>query len=175
MSNVNGFRNKLKLFLSNIDNNDLTYFKHCREVVDEFPDDLIDFSMFKTNIKEIMDEFDRIFVDSDRMKDSIVLYRNPMNSVIEQQESKYQMELCDLQADTVFQTRKEVGPEFFKLLDKERFPNLRSFGQKITSMFGSSYVCESAFSTMKHVKNQLRNKLTDVSLAHLLRLGIPST
>lgn len=34
MSNVNGFRNKLKLFLSNIDNNDLTYFKHCREVVD---------------------------------------------------------------------------------------------------------------------------------------------
>lgn len=59
MSNVNDFRNKLKLFLSNIDNNDLTYFKHCREVVDGFPDDLIDFSMFKTNIKEIMDEFDR--------------------------------------------------------------------------------------------------------------------
>lgn len=97
MSNVNDFRNKLKLFLSNIDNNDLTYFKHCREVVDEFPDDLIDFSMFKTNIKEIMDEFDRRFVDFDRMKDSIVLYTNPMNSVIEQQESKYQMELCDLQ------------------------------------------------------------------------------
>uniref|UniRef100_A0A8D8XN89 Uncharacterized protein n=1 Tax=Cacopsylla melanoneura TaxID=428564 RepID=A0A8D8XN89_9HEMI len=102
MSNVNGFRNKLKLFLSNIEINDLTYFKHCREVVDEFPDDLIDFSMmFKTNIKEIMDEFDRRFVDFDRMKDSIVLYRNPMNSVIEQQESKYQMELCDLQADNI--------------------------------------------------------------------------
>uniref|UniRef100_A0A8D8QVZ7 Uncharacterized protein n=2 Tax=Cacopsylla melanoneura TaxID=428564 RepID=A0A8D8QVZ7_9HEMI len=39
------------------------------------------------------------------------------NNPAQNKESKYQiMELCDLQ------TRKEVGPGFVKLLDKERFP-----------------------------------------------------
>ncbi|XP_026686047.1 uncharacterized protein LOC113471247 [Diaphorina citri] len=93
-----------------------------------------------------------------------------MNAPIEQQDPKYQIELCELQADPVFQSRNEVGPEFFKLLDRDRFPNLRSLGLKITSMFGSSYMGESAFSTMKFVKNKQRAKLTDESLSHLLRL-----
>ncbi|XP_026687905.1 uncharacterized protein LOC113472370 [Diaphorina citri] len=80
-----------------------------------------------------------VFLDK-RLKNSVVLYTNPMNAPIEQQDPKYQIQLCELQADPVFQSRNEVGPEIFKLLDRDRFPNLRSLGLKITSMFGSSYM-----------------------------------
>ena len=41
---------------------------------------------------------------------------------------------------------------------------------RICSMFGGTYICESTFSTMKHVKSKERNRLSDDNLNHLLRL-----
>lgn len=38
-------------------------------------------------------------------------------------------------------------------------------------MFGSTYVCEQAFSHMKKIKNQHRLCLTDDHLHHVLRAG----
>ena len=76
-----------------------------------------------------------------------------------------------MQADPYLQTRQERSTEFFKLLSKDRFPNLYDFGLRLTSMFGSTYICGSAFSSMKFIKNQHRNRLTDQSLCHLLRIA----
>ncbi|KAL1448386.1 hypothetical protein WDU94_006612 [Cyamophila willieti] len=73
------------------------------------------------------------------MKNDIGLFSNPMNVDIEKQDTIYQMELCDLQADTFNQTVQLHGPDFFKLLPRDRFPNLRQFGLRMVSMFGSSY------------------------------------
>lgn len=172
MSHVNGFRNKSKIFQSTIEKNELTHFKNCAKIVDDFPDEETDFSIFKANIGEISNEFERRFADFDKLKPSIALFTNPMTVEIEQQDPKFQMELCDLQADSFLQSVKQGGPDFFKLLDNERFPNLRDLGLLLTSMFGSSYICaESTFSSMKHIKNTLRNRLTDSSLSHLLRLS----
>ena len=36
---------------------------------------------------------------------------------------------------------------------------------------GSTYLCESAFSTMKFIKSKYRSSLTDTSLKHALRLA----
>uniref|UniRef100_A0A3Q3ISJ2 SPIN-DOC-like zinc-finger domain-containing protein n=1 Tax=Monopterus albus TaxID=43700 RepID=A0A3Q3ISJ2_MONAL len=38
-------------------------------------------------------------------------------------------------------------------------------------MFGSAYICESSFSTMKHIKSKERNGLTDDTVFHLMRIG----
>lgn len=101
----------------------------------------------------------------------MLLFSNPLRANIEQQPSHLQLELCDLQADIFLQRRKEKGANFFKLLAKERFTNLQDFSLKITSMFGSTYLCESAFSGLKFTKNLNRSHLTDSSLLHLLRLS----
>jgi hypothetical protein len=66
---------------------------------------------------------------------------------------------------------KEKGMCLFKILPKETYPQLRDFGLRMSSMFGSTYLCESMFSNMKFIKSHYRCSLTDESLQHFLRLG----
>jgi hypothetical protein len=64
---------------------------------------------------------------------------------------------------------KENGKEFFRTLSSEQLPNLRTFGLRTTSMFGSTYLCESAFSNMSFIKSRHRSSLMNDSLLSLLR------
>lgn len=171
IGNINGFRNKLRILKFSLENNDLAHFSSCRRLAEELKDEVLDFSVCGANIQEIIDEFNARFKEFERLKSSVLLFNNPLGVDIEDQQTDLQLELCDLQADTFLQTRQEKGPDFFKLLSNERFPNLRKFGQKMTSMFGSTYICESVFSTMKFIKDRCRSRLTDSSLLHLLRLA----
>ncbi|KAG8227259.1 hypothetical protein J437_LFUL003992, partial [Ladona fulva] len=52
-----------------------------------------------------------------------------------------------------------------------RFPLLRSVVYKIKSCFGSTYLCESLFSTMNIIKSKNRSRLTDSHLDSCLRAG----
>uniref|UniRef100_A0AAZ1X778 Peptidase M14 domain-containing protein n=1 Tax=Oreochromis aureus TaxID=47969 RepID=A0AAZ1X778_OREAU len=52
----------------------------------------------------------------------------------------------------------------------EKYPNVKRAALKILSMFGSTYVCESVFSTLKHVKSKHRSVLTDTHVKELLRV-----
>lgn len=172
---INGFRSKLKIFASTIGINSLVHFKSCQKIVEDFPDENVDFSEFQKNVKDVQDEFDKRFRDFEEIKKDISLFSNPMSAKTEEQDLAYQMELCELQADAFYQTVQLRGPDFFKLLPRDRFPNLRQFGLKVTSMFGSTYICESVFSSMKHIKNNIRNRLSDTSLQHLIRLSTTAT
>ncbi|XP_056639733.1 SCAN domain-containing protein 3-like [Diorhabda sublineata] len=127
--------------------------------------------LFSSQIQQVIDEFNTRFEEIESLKSSLLLYNNPFGALIEDQPPDLQIELCDLQADMFLISRQERGPELFKLLSKEKFPNLRDFGLKITSMFGGTYRCESAFSSMKYIKNHNRSNLTDSSLRHLVRLS----
>ncbi|XP_076314935.1 general transcription factor II-I repeat domain-containing protein 2-like [Tachypleus tridentatus] len=98
--------------------------------------------------------------------DRIELFNNPLCVDIENQQANVQHEIYGLQ------TRQEKGPDFIKLLSKNRFPNLHAFGHKMTSMFGNTYICKSVFSPMKFIKNHNRSRLMDSSLLHLLRLAM---
>lgn len=42
---------------------------------------------------------------------------------------------------------------------------------EITSMFGSTYLCEAIFSDLKYIKSKNRSRLTDKHLQGLLKLG----
>ena len=59
-------------------------------------------------------------------------------------------------------------------LSIDRFPTLCRFGLQLVSMFGSTYVCESAFSAMKLIKSKERNILTQTSLKSCLLLALTS-
>uniref|UniRef100_A0A3Q3ISD0 HAT C-terminal dimerisation domain-containing protein n=1 Tax=Monopterus albus TaxID=43700 RepID=A0A3Q3ISD0_MONAL len=79
------------------------------------------------------------------------------SDAVSEQPSELQLELCDLQSDPFFQARRnEKGNSFWKLLP---------------DMFGSTYICESSFLTMKHIKSKERNRLRDDTLFHLIRIG----
>lgn len=169
---INGFRNKLKVFKHALENKNLTHFPSCQQLAEEFEDnENIEFLSCSSQIQQVIDEFNARFEEMSSLKSSILLYNNPLGATIEDQPPDLQLELCDLQADMFLMTRQEKGHDFFKLLSKERFPKLRDFGLKMTSMFGSTYICESVFSSMKFIKNHNRSNLTDSSLRHLMRLS----
>ncbi|XP_072389291.1 general transcription factor II-I repeat domain-containing protein 2A-like [Diabrotica undecimpunctata] len=169
---INGFRNKLNVFKRALEKNNLTHFPSCLQIAEEFNgEENIDFSSCISQIEQVIDEFNTRFEEIESLKSSVLLYNNPLGATIDDQPPNLQLELCDLQADMFLITRQEKGPEFFKLLSKEKFPNLRDFGLKMTSMFGSTYTCESAFSSMKYIKNKNRSNLIDSSLRHLMRVS----
>lgn len=169
---INGFRNKLNVFKHALEKYNLTHFPSCLKLAEEPNSEKnIDFSCCSSQIQQVINEFNTRFKDIESLKSSVLLYNNPLGASIEDQPPDLQLELSDLQADMFLITRQEKGPEFFKLLSKEKFPNLRDFGLKMTSMFGSTYICESAFSYMKYIKNPNRSNLTDSTLRHLMRLS----
>jgi hypothetical protein len=114
---INGFRNKLKIFKVSLENNDLAHFHACKDLAEKLENDNgSDFSVFASNIENITQEFNSRFADFEDMRDSIVLFNNPLGVNIEDQPTQFQLELCDLQAHPFLQTRVGKGLEFFKLL-----------------------------------------------------------
>lgn len=61
--------------------------------------------------------------------------------------------------------------DFWKLVPIKKYPILRDNMLRVYSMFGSTYLCESTFSIMNHVKSKNRNRLTDENLQSLLRIS----
>jgi len=172
VGHIDGFRNKLKLFISSLSKNNLTHFQSCSTLSEEAKEgNKPDFSEFVQILEDISQEFASRFADFETLRPHIALFSSPLDVPIEDQDSDIQMELCDLQGDPFLRARKERGPQFFALLGAQRFPKLRDLGLKMTSMFASTYACESTFSAMNLVKNSTRNRLSDLSLLHLLRLA----
>jgi hypothetical protein len=95
----------------------------------------------------MMEEFQTRFTDFEIMKNNVALFHNPFIVVNEEHLAQLQLQLCDLQADPIFCTMKEKGMDLFKILPKETYPQLRDFGLRMSSMFGSMYLCESTFSS----------------------------
>jgi hypothetical protein len=118
----------------------------------------------------MMEEFQKCFTDFEIMKNDTALFHNPFIVMNEEQPAQLQLELCDLQADPILSTMKEKGIDLFEIIPKETYPQLRDFGLRMSSMFGSTYLCESTFSNMKFIKSRYRCSLTDESL-HFLRPG----
>ena len=66
---------------------------------------------------------------------------------------------------------KENGKECFRNLYSERFPNLRTLELRMTSMFDSTYLCESTFLNVSFIKSRHGGSLMDDFLLRLLRLA----
>jgi len=62
----------------------------------------------------------------------------------------------------------------WKLVSKDKYPKLKDIALKMQSIFGNTFVCESAFSTRKQVKSKNRNRIADETLDDNFRL-VPLT
>ena len=81
----------------------------------------------------------------------------------------YQLELIELQESY----RDSSLLDFYKTLP-DTFVNLKDNALVHTSVFGSTYCCEQAFSQMKLNKSSARNQLSDDHLEVVLRLSATS-
>lgn len=83
-------------------------------------------------------------------------------------------EILLLNADSVWRTVFiEALPQgrllFYSLIDS-KFEVLRDVAKRYSSIFGTTYNCETAFSRVNFIKNEFRSRLTDQNLRSLLRI-----
>ena len=124
-------------------------------------------------VSELPAEFDRRFQEFKDLEPQFAFFATPFAVDAESTSEEVHMELLDLQCDTVLKQKyTDVGvPEFHTFLSREKYPKLLSAATEIMAMFGSTYVCEQFFSSMKINKSALRSRLTDEHLHATLRLA----
>lgn len=171
---MNAFQSKLALFkkVFSSDHPNLAHFPSCEEMRKDAPECEKTFLKYRADIETLQQQFKNRFQDFYAMQPRIALFTDPLSAAVSEQPPELQLELCELQSDPFFQAkRNERGISFWRLLPESRFPLLRDFALLMASMFGSTYICESNFSTMKHIKSKERNRLTDETLFQLMQIG----
>ncbi|KAJ8888901.1 hypothetical protein PR048_008395 [Dryococelus australis] len=105
------------------------------------------------------------------MKTMFQLFADPMAVIIEDQDPELQMELCELQCDILLSLKQNFSyGQLWNFVMPDKYPKLHNFALKVTSMFGSTYICECPFSTMKMLKSKQRNRLSQEALKSNFRI-----
>lgn len=166
VAEIDGFQCKLRLWKNEIVADKLDYFPLCLELSKNVEGI---FSAVPGILQTLVQEFEVRFVDFGLIRNYLKLFNNPMDANIEDQRSDLKMELCELQTDPFYLAKKGVETvEFWKLLDKEKFPTLRLFAAEVLSMFGSTNHCDAG---LKFIKNKHRTKLGDLKATMRLALN----
>ncbi|XP_066585611.1 general transcription factor II-I repeat domain-containing protein 2B-like [Prorops nasuta] len=140
-SHIDSFIAKLNMLTHDLIHNSFYHFPACKYLLEESAPNTCDFKKHFYILQSIIEEFTTRFKDLQAFRKEIILYEN------------------------VFFNSLEI----FKTLPKDKYPFLRSFGLRIFSMFGSTYLCECLFYKMKQIKNDLRSSMNDSILTALMR------
>lgn len=172
---VRAFTTKLRLWKSQMSQNNLTHFPACKSLLEEQSTD-IRFSgpEYAAILDLLLEEFDQRFADFRRHRDTFLMCADPFSVDVETAPNDLQMELIDLQCNTPLKNKfKEAQgdlAQFFKQLPPT-FPELCKRFKKIMCLFGSTYMCEKLFSTLNANKSKYRSRLTDAHLAAILKVS----
>ncbi|KAJ8872231.1 hypothetical protein PR048_025833 [Dryococelus australis] len=114
---------------------------------------ILNFKQHGQYVIELREEIEKRLADFDNMKTIFQLFADPMAVTIEgDQDPELQMELQ------------------WNFVMSDKYPKLHNFALNVTSVFGSTYICECAFSTMKMFKSKQRNRLSQEALKSNLHI-----
>ncbi|XP_076996398.1 general transcription factor II-I repeat domain-containing protein 2B [Tamandua tetradactyla] len=155
---IRAFLAKLCLWETHLARNNLAHFPTLKSVSRNESDGL----NYIPKIAELKTEFQKRLSDFKLYESDLTLFSSPFSMKIESVREELQMELIDLQCNTVLKTKYDkVGiPEFYKYLWSS-YPKYKTHCAKILSMFGSTYICEQLFSIMKLSKTKHCSQLKD--------------
>ncbi|XP_068200767.1 general transcription factor II-I repeat domain-containing protein 2-like [Palaemon carinicauda] len=174
VNDISAFKMKLKLFISQLENKELSEFPHLKEQSECAEDNTIFTEYFGKIIllQEAIDSRFSDFAEKDCMLAFLIPFSLTENNILKMP-SIIQMELIDLRANSVLKSKFNELPSlpsaserlnFWRSLPGEHFPELRKFAQSYTCRFEITYRCQQAFLSMKTIKNKLRSRLSDSNL-----------
>uniref|UniRef100_A0A3Q3JPD4 SPIN-DOC-like zinc-finger domain-containing protein n=1 Tax=Monopterus albus TaxID=43700 RepID=A0A3Q3JPD4_MONAL len=157
------FQHKLELFKEGFSSRflNLTHFPACEEMQKNVPkcEELL--HKYKADIEKLQNEFKHHFQDFHDAATNGALRGPPL--------------CCCQQATLRIQGTMRRRIHFGNWYQSPVYPPHphppSDFALSMISMFGSTYICESSFSTMKHIKSKERNRLTGDTLFHLMQIG----
>ena len=181
VQSVFAFVNKLKLFKTHIQKGDLTHFPTLLKASGQVTSAALNkqTARYATLVENLHESFVTRFRDLQLKRPQITFLVDPFNAETDclkaplvTDEAAAELEMIDLcEEDQLKPALREGTIEFWKSVPMEKYPNVKRAALKILSMFGSTYVCESVFSTLKHVKSKHRSVLTDTHVKELLRVA----
>ena len=194
MSSVNTFKSKLQLMSSRLQRGNLCNFPHMQAELQRQGKGVtqLDSARYEERVKSISSEFERRFTDFASIEPVASYLCYPFSasidvgdiaakvkSLFDLESSALEDEILTLQNNIEIKARSTSAQPgehavFWKLPVEEKYPNLRRCALNLTALFGSTYLCESAFSYMKIIKSKNRSTMTDDHLAACLRLATSS-
>lgn len=188
ISTISAFKKKLNLVISQLERQELWNFKNMSAELERQEKQLCSFSYSTCidQLKNVSSDFDARFEDFSAIEPVASFMAYPFGTHIDVEvvtsavsaafhldRAATEDEVVALQTDIRL---KSVASEsgFWHLLSEEKYPNLRNCALRITACFGSTYLCESTFSHMKHIKSKNRSTVTDDHLDNCLRLALSS-
>ncbi|EGV96861.1 General transcription factor II-I repeat domain-containing protein 2, partial [Cricetulus griseus] len=149
---IRAFLAKLCLWETHLAKNNLAHFPTLKSVSQSDSDGL----NYIPKIVELKTEFQKRLVGFFKAwENELTLFSSPFSTKIDSVPDELQMEVIDLQCNTVLRTKYDkVGiPDFYKHLWSS-YPKYRSHCAKMLSMFSSTHICEQLFSIMKLSKKE---------------------
>ncbi|XP_017794537.1 PREDICTED: general transcription factor II-I repeat domain-containing protein 2B-like [Habropoda laboriosa] len=122
-------------------------------------------------------EFENRFQDFEKHHVLFCAFATPFAVDVNLLPGRLQMEHCEMCCDTQLKEKfHQVGlGEFYKTyLHKDKYPAFYKHALSMVSLFGNTYACEQLFSRMKHIKSQVRTRITDVHLENCLDVATTS-
>lgn len=186
-SEIRGFSKKIDLFTEDI-SGALLHFPLLKSVCESNEDiDITEFTDFMNKLKL---EFQRRFTDFNKIENVVQLLNNSFSlkpngvwtseasDIFKSNKAALQMEIIEFQEDFVLKDIFSKVPDtlecdqfWIKYVSDKKYPELKTLAIKLCTMFGSTYVCEAAFSRMTFIKNRYRSRLTDDHLDTLMRIS----
>ncbi|KAG9278014.1 general transcription factor II-I repeat domain-containing protein 2-like [Astyanax mexicanus] len=171
-SYVKAFEVKLGLLLKHVKEKNFCHFPTTQKRAAEVPSLGFPAEKCAEALEILQCKFQVRFQELHAHAKDIRLFQNPFAADIDCIDPIYQLELAELQnfdnLKDAFKSSTLV--DFYASLPGETYPNLHTL--KMTTIFGSTYICEQTFSRMKQLKCPTRSRLSDEHLHHLLRLTV---
>ena len=114
----------------------------------------------KTHLFNLKEEFIKYFPDIDEKREAWKFIRNPFQCEVDEIFDEAQEEFLELKFNSTAKDNfKELELEAFWLKCLPVYPLISTQALRVLVMFGSTYLCEAAFSSLVAIKTKYRNKL----------------
>uniref|UniRef100_A0A3B3HZV5 Uncharacterized protein n=1 Tax=Oryzias latipes TaxID=8090 RepID=A0A3B3HZV5_ORYLA len=187
ISAVNAFRAKLSIFSTQLQKKKMLHFPSVQAALNDNVSASAALNeavkKYSQVINRLGQEFEDRFCDFEQLEPCVSFVTNPfmqvdVTSTAEQLSALFtlnagdvEMEILTLQNDLLLKAHQSA-PNFWCLVDQEKYSGVCTAAMKIACFFGSTYLCESAFSNMNFIKNKHRTCLTDAHLQDSLRIAV---
>ncbi|CAH2094825.1 unnamed protein product [Euphydryas editha] len=187
ISSIAAFQSQTVSMIVDIEKKKFHQFANIKDHMGKYP--MYNFipKKYTAEIKAVASDFEIRFSDFKKIEKLLEFSSFPFNNSIDHDDiygiakknsdisqmdfTILQSEIITLRCDIFLKARSSSGLDFWALVSNEKYPNLKKCIEQLHSCFGSTYLCESAFS-LKQTKNKHRSRLTDAHTLDSLRLAI---
>ncbi len=184
ISSINAYKAKFIMLIEDLQQNNLNHFPNMSDHLQKHQNCNYNMEKYVAEIKKVIEDFEVRFKDFEKVKIIVQYLSFPfkkdlnikhtatkISDIFHFEKNALENEIITLQTDLILQAR-ELEEDFWKYVNQEKYPNITKCSEYIYSCFGSTYLCESAFSYLKFTKTKHRSLLTDSHTEDTLALSL---